>query len=242
MRLGEERFYKYATAFGFGRTLGFPVGGEVRGIFANWKDWNPLDITRIPMGHSVAATVLQMHQAMSVIANDGVLMRPQIIREIRDADNDVVFKYDRAELNRVVSVDTARKVAAMLQGVAMKGGTAPEAAIPGYEVAGKTGTTQKLVDEVRADGTVKKVYSNKHHIASFVGFFPASRPQVVISVIVDDADAHAPNGVAYGAKIAAPSFKNLGEKLIPLLAIKAPDSAVGRANTSTFASYQGGRR
>ena len=130
MRLGEERFYKYATAFGFGRTLGFPVGGEVRGIFANWKDWNPLDITRIPMGHSVAATVLQMHQAMSVIANDGVLMRPQIIREIRDADNDVVFKYDRAELNRVVSVETARKVAAMLQGVAMKRGTSAIVLMP----------------------------------------------------------------------------------------------------------------
>lgn len=238
MRLGEERFYRYATAFGFGRRLGFPVGGEVRGILLPPEKWNPIDITRIPMGHTIAATALQMHTAMSVIANDGVLMRPQIVREIRHANGDVVASFLGTDSGRVVSEKTAKQVAAMLTGVAMKGGTAPEAAIPGYEVAGKTGTTQKLVEETLASGKTKLVYSSKHHVASFVGFFPASRPEVAISVIVDDADAHAPNGVAYGAKVAAPAFKNIGEKLIPILKIKMP----GQPAPRVFAVNEGGRR
>jgi cell division protein FtsI/penicillin-binding protein 2 len=84
--LGEERLYRYARAFGFGARLGFPVGGEVGGILHPYKKWFPIDITRIPMGHSVSATVLQMHQAMAVIASGGVLLRPQIIRQITGAN------------------------------------------------------------------------------------------------------------------------------------------------------------
>jgi cell division protein FtsI/penicillin-binding protein 2 len=97
-------------------------------------------------------------------------------------------------------------------------GTGVNAAIPNYEVAGKTGTTQKIIDGR---------YSNRHHVASFVGFFPASRPQVAISVIVDDADAHAPGGVAYGSNVAAPSFKRIGEQLIQYIDIKPVYSAPG---------------
>lgn len=229
MRLGKERLYKYARAFGFGAKLGFPVGGEVSGILHPSKEWNPGDIVIIPMGHSVSSTVLQMHQAMSVIAADGMLLRPQVIQRIRDG-NETVFRYDRAEINRAVSKETARTMARMLMGVATKAGTAPEAAIEGFEVAGKTGTSQKFID---------REWSKRHHIASFVGFFPASHPQVVISVVVDDADAHAPGGIAYGKSVAAPSFKNIGEKLIPLLDIKAP----GQPGRLTFvATTEGGRR
>ncbi len=238
MLLGEERFDRYARSFGFGRTLGFPVGGEVPGIFHPVKDWNPIDITRLPMGQSVSVTVLQMHQAMSAIASGGVLLRPQLIREIRDASNEPVYRYSRVELGRVVSTRTASTMAQLLMGVATKDGTAPEAAITGYEVAGKTGTTQKLEEEMQPSGKTKLVYSHKHHVASFVGFFPASRPQVVISVIIDDADAHAPNGVAYGAKVAAPSFKHIGEQLIPLLNIQAGRPAIA----TNLVAFEGGLR
>lgn len=228
--VGEEKFDRYARAFGFGRRLGFPVGGEVAGILHPWKKWYPIDITRITMGHSVSSTVLQMHQAMSVIASDGVLLRPQLVRQIRDSSNEVVLRYDRAEIGRAVSPDTARTVAEMLMGVARKGGTAPDAAIEGFDVAGKTGTTQKLIDGA---------YSRKHHIASFVGFFPAGRPQVVISVIVDDADQQAAGGVAYGAKVAGPSFKRIGERLIPILNIQAAGRPVPMR---LAAATTGGRR
>jgi cell division protein FtsI (penicillin-binding protein 3) len=230
MLLGEERFYRYARGFGFGQTLGFPIGDESRGIFLPPEKWNLVDITRIPMGHTIAATALQMHQAMSTIANGGVLLRPQIIQEIKDASGERVFNYTPTPIGRAVSERTARTMAALLMGVATKEGTAPEAAIPGFDVAGKTGTTQKIIDGQ---------YSEKHHVASFVGFFPAGAPQVAISVIVDDADAHAPNGVAYGAKVAAPSFKSIGEKLIPILDIKSANYA---ARPPLVAANEGGRR
>lgn len=231
MLLGAERLDGYARAFGFGAKLGFPVGGEVSGIFIPYKKWNPLDITRIPMGHTVSSTVLQMHQAMSVIAADGVLLRPQIIRQIRDAAGEVVYRYDRDEIGRAVSAKTARTVAQMLMGVTLKGGTAPEAAIEGFDVAGKTGTSQKLI---------AGQYSTRHHVASFVGFFPAARPQVAISVVVDDADRKALNGVAYGAKVAAPSFKRIGERLIPILNIQS--HAQPSASPGLIAVNEGVRR
>jgi cell division protein FtsI/penicillin-binding protein 2 len=230
LALGEERLYRYARAFGFGGKLGFPVGGEVSGILHPYQKWNPIDITRITMGHSVSATALQMHQAMSVIAAGGVLLRPQLVLQIRDAANETVFRYDREEIGRAVSPETARTVATMLMGVAKKGGTAPEAAIEGFDVAGKTGTSQKFLNGV---------WSKKNHIASFVGFFPAGRPQVVISVIVDDADHRAPNGVGYGNYVAAPSFKRIGERLIPILNIQSHNRP---ASSRLLADYEGVRR
>jgi cell division protein FtsI/penicillin-binding protein 2 len=241
MLLGEEKMYRYVRAFGFGSRLGFPVGGEVAGILRPLDKWDPIDITRVPMGHTISATVLQMHQAMSAIANGGVLLRPQIVSQVTDPAGEVVYAFGRVELGRAVSERTARTMAQMLTAVASKEGTAPEAAIRigdiDYEVAGKTGTTQKLLPVPLADGTTVLRYSEQHHIASFVGFFPSSRPQVAISVVVDDADAHAPGGVAYGAKIAAPSFRSIGEKLITVLDIKP----AGSSTRFTFAA-EGGRR
>jgi len=237
MRLGEQRFYDYASAFGFGHSTGLPGGHEEPGLMAPPAKWDGLTITRMPMGQSVAVTPLQMHQAMSVIASGGVLLRPQLIRQISDEKGEIVYRFDRAEVRRVISRETAGTMARLLMGVASKEGTAPEAAIPGYEVAGKTGTTQKLEPITLADGTTKQVYSTKHHVASFVGFFPASRPQIAISVIIDDADAHAPGGIAYGSKIAAPSFKRIGEQLISYRNIKA----AGVVMAPSYAALEGGR-
>ena len=229
IRLGRERLYKYARAFGFGAKLGFPVGGEVSGILNPYQEWYPIDITRIPMGHSVSSTALQMHQAMTVIAAGGVLLRPQIISQIRDASNEVVYRYGPIEIGRAISARTAAQVASMLTGVVKPGGTAVEAAIEGYEVAGKTGTSQKLIDGE---------YSTKHHVASFIGFFPAGNPQIAISVIVDDADHRAPGGVAYGRTVAAPSFKRIGERLIPIRNIHS----YSQPAHSGLVAHEGGRR
>ncbi|MEY4090012.1 MAG: hypothetical protein RJB55_2283 [Verrucomicrobiota bacterium] len=229
MMLGEERLHRYASAFGFGTRLGFPTG-EVRGTLHPYKKWYPIDITRIPMGHTVSSTVLQMHQAMSVIASGGVLLRPQIIRQITSPTGDIVYAYDRAEIGRAVSPETAAEVARMLIGVTKQGGTATNAAIEGFDVAGKTGTSQKIIDGR---------YSNRHHVGSFVGFFPAQRPRVVISVVVDDADRTAAGGNGYGRVVAAPSFKRIGERLIPILGIRpGGESAVPRL----LARNEGGRR
>jgi cell division protein FtsI (penicillin-binding protein 3) len=245
MKVGEEKFYDYARAFGFGSKLGFGIGLEEIGTVhkPGTPEWDGTTITRMPMGQSVTATALQMHQAMSTIANSGLLLRPQVIWEIRDPSNAVIYRYAPTQIRRVISENTARTVARLLQKVASKDGTAPEAAISingvDYEVAGKTGTAQKYEDVTLADGRVVKRPSDRHHVVSFIGFFPATRPQVAISVVVDDADAHAPGGVAYGAKVAAPAFKNIGLKLIPILSITPPNQP---AHLDFVAATEGGRR
>ncbi|RFC47358.1 MAG: cell division protein FtsI (penicillin-binding protein 3) [Verrucomicrobia bacterium] len=245
MKLGDDRFYAYARAFGFGQLSGFPVGGEIVGSMASPAKWDGLTITRMPMGQSIAATPMQMHMAMGVIASGGYLLRPQIISQINDSSGEPVYRYLGVAKSRVITQETARTMARLLTGVVSdrktrygNEGTAPEAAIPNYEVAGKTGTSQKYMPEVMANGTTRLLPSKKHHVASFVGFFPASHPQVAISVIVDDADAHAPGGVAYGAKVAAPSFKHLGEQLIQYLDLKPAYDTSGR----TALAMEGGRR
>ena len=245
MKLGDDRFYAYARAFGFGQLSGFPVGGEIVGSMASPAKWDGLTITRMPMGQSIAATPMQMHMAMGVIASGGYLLRPQIISQINDSSGEPVYRYLGVAKSRVITQETARTMARLLTGVVSdrktrygNEGTAPEAAIPNYEVAGKTGTSQKYMPEVMANGTTRLLPSKKHHVASFVGFFPASHPQVAISVIVDDADAHSPGGVAYGAKVAAPSFTHLGEQLIQYLDLKPAYDTSGR----TALAMEGGRR
>jgi cell division protein FtsI (penicillin-binding protein 3) len=240
MRLGDQRLYNYARAFGFARPLGFPTGGEVAGILPNPEvkveasgqevsKWKPIDITRVAMGHSVAATPLQMHMGMCVIATGGLLMRPQIVKEIRDSSNELVYSYDPAVIGRAVSERTAKTMGQMLMAVASKEGTAPEAAIPGFEVAGKTGTTQMLIDGQ---------YSEKHHIGSFVGFFPASNPKIAITVIVHNADARLPGG--WGAKVAAPSFKKIAEQIIAYRGLTPPGSTSPVSKNAL--ALEGGRR
>jgi cell division protein FtsI/penicillin-binding protein 2 len=218
MRLGDRKFYDYARAFGFGQRTGFPVGGEVAGNLKAPERWDSMTITRMPMGQSVTATALQMQQAMGVIASGGLLLRPQIIREIYDSGGERVYKFPRVDVvRRVISEQTAQTMAHLLTGVVSAEGTAIEAEIPGFEVAGKTGTAQKLEPVTLPSGATVLRYSDKHDVASFVGFFPASNPQVSIAVIIDDADARCQGGKAWGHAVAAPVFKRLGERLIPYL-------------------------
>jgi len=224
MKMGAQRFYEYAKAYGFGEPTRFGLGGEVRGILEPPAKWDGLTITRMPMGHAVAATPLQVHMAMSVVANGGTLLRPQIIKEIRDTDGKVVRTFEPEKRNQVLKPSTAATLAQMLHGVVEEGGTAAGFDIEGFEIAGKTGTTQKIVDGK---------YSNTRHVASFVGFFPASRPQVVLSVIVDDAKV--PGGLAYGRAVSAPAFKHVAEQLIQYLDIKPV-----RASTRIALAMNGG--
>ncbi len=239
--LGDERFYKYVRAFGFGEITGFPGSRESSGSLAAPDKWDDITLTRMPMGQSIAATPLQMHQAMSAIAAGGVLIHPSIIRQIKDASGEVVYRFVGKTPKRIITERTAQTMATLLMGVASKEGTAPLAAIENYQVAGKTGTAQKLIPVTDSRGNTKLEYSHKNHVVSFVGFLPASCPQVAISVIIDDADARCPGGVAYGSKVAAPSFKHLAEQLIQYLEIKPVFDHVPAAAPSLLAQ-QGGRR
>ncbi|MGA1204329.1 MAG: peptidoglycan D,D-transpeptidase FtsI family protein [Opitutales bacterium] len=212
MMLGEDRMHDYARRFGFGERCGWPLRGEIAGNLMPVNKWDGLTISRLPTGYAIGATPIQVHQAMSAIANDGVRLRPKLLRRVIDPREEVSLPLEPERGERVISKETARMMREMLVAVVGREGTALRAELPGYAVAGKTGTSRKIIDGQ---------YSASHHFGSFSGFFPADNPRVVITVVVDDAQV---SGPAYGGVVAAPTFRNIGEKLIPHLAIRKPEN------------------
>jgi cell division protein FtsI/penicillin-binding protein 2 len=207
MMLGENRLYDYARSFGFGHKTGFLLGGEVNGILHPVDRWDGLTITRLPMGHAISATPMQVHNMMASVANGGVLMHPQIVRRVIDEGAQVV-SFEPQQQRRVVSPEAAKVMSEMLAEVVGPDGTAKQAILQGYRVAGKTGTTQKIINGK---------YSRNAHVASFVGYFPADNPRVVISIVVDEPNL---KGVGYGGVVAAPSFKRIAKEVIRYLGIE----------------------
>ncbi len=214
--LGENRLYEYSRRFGFGERTDWGMVGEVAGILHPVDAWDGLTITRLPAGYAVSATPMQVHLAMSSIANGGHLMQPRVVRRVMDEKGRTVVDFSVREKERVVSEASARTVAGMLTRVVSNEGTARRAIIPGFAVAGKTGTARKIIDGR---------YSTQEHFASFSGFFPAQAPKIAITVVVDDANL---NGVAYGGVVAAPVFREIGEKLIEYYAMSpSPERPTG---------------
>ena len=218
-RFGEERFDKLIRSFGFGANTGLLTGAESGGMLIPPSRWDGLTVSRVPMGHSVSVTAMQMHYAMSVVAADGLLMQPQLVLRIEDPKTkQVVLSYPPRSKGRAITSGTAASMATLLRAVCGKGGTAPAADIPDYEVAGKTGTTQKIINGK---------YSSSHHVASFSGFFPVNDPKLAITVIIDEPHGE---GVAYGGKVSAPIFREVALECIKWLNIpKANAGAVAAA-------------
>lgn len=211
MLLGEERLHAYAERFGFGDRTGWPLGGEISGSLMEVADWDGYTISRLPTGYAVGATPMQVHLAMAALANDGIHMGPRLLRRVINPETGQSLPLNELPRERVVSSGTAALMTRLLTDVVGPEGTAGRAALPGYEVAGKTGTSRKLVEGR---------YVADQHVGSFSGFFPASDPRVVITVVVDNARL---SGSAYGGVVAAPAFKQIGQRLIPHLAIKKPE-------------------
>jgi cell division protein FtsI/penicillin-binding protein 2 len=208
IKLGEDHLYDYIRAFGFGEKSEITLGGEVRGKVHPVREWDKLMISRIPMGHSVSVTPLQITMAMCAIANDGKLMRPMLVKRMQEPTGDVCAEYEPQVVRQVVRPETARTMVEALKTVATKDGTALKARMDHYTVAGKTGTARKVVG---------RVYSPTKYISSFIGFFPADDPQICISVIFDE-----PNHGFYGGQVAAPVFRKIAEQVANYLKIK-PD-------------------
>jgi cell division protein FtsI (penicillin-binding protein 3)/stage V sporulation protein D (sporulation-specific penicillin-binding protein) len=217
VQIGQERFYNLVRKFGFGQRTGVALPGEVPGILRPREKWEPASITRVAMGHEVAATPLQIITATCAIANGGRLMMPQLIHEIRSDSGEVIAKFQPQEVRRVITGDTAGKVRDALIKVTGKQGTAKLAHIPGYETAGKTGTAQKLVEDPK---TGKKYYSHDRHVTSFVGFVPAQKPAFCLLVVIDEAKVDSSQDV--GGLVAAPVFRTIAERSLSYLGV-APD-------------------
>lgn len=203
LQLGEQRLFEYVRKYGFGERTGINLPGELSGMVHPPSEWSKISITHIPMGQEVGVTPIQIACAMSVIANGGNLMTPQIVHQITDPQTGEVTAFPPNVVRRVISEKAAANVREALVGVVGKKGTAQKAHVPGYLVAGKTGTAQKA----RANG---KGYDHEKYIVSFVGFMPAQNPEFVCLVLVDEAKV--PHELNYGGQVAAPIFAKIADK------------------------------
>ncbi len=230
MKLGRQRFYEYVRAFGFGERTGLNLPGEIPGILHPPHRWSDITISRIPMGQGVACTPLQMAVAMSAIANGGKLMLPQIVAEVVDDEGNVILDCPPMEIRRVVSEEVTRLVTSALVDVVGPRGTARRAAVPGFTVAGKTGTAQKAAP--------KGGYYNDKYVTSFIGFMPAEDPRFVCIVLLDDAKVS--HGSNYGGVLAAPVFSAIGQRAAQYLNLQ-PDPTQMAGTTRPKITQSSGR-
>jgi len=195
LRLGTRRFAEWVRRFGFGRLTGVGLPGEAPGIVLPPERYSGSTLGNMAIGQGLAVTPLQMAAGFSALAAGGVLHRPHVVAG------------ERGGGRRVISRRTSAQVASMLEGVLGPGGTAQEAQVPGYRIAGKTGTAEKPDPE--AGG-----YSKFKFFSSFIGFAPARSPRLLVAVMVDE-----PKGAYYGAEVAAPAFERIMEFALPYLRI-----------------------
>ena len=223
LMLGEERLFKYLTAYGFGQRTGVTLDGEVVGIVRSPKQWDKLKITRVPIGQGIAVTHMQMMMSMCAVANKGRLMRPMLVSRLEDQSGQVFAQYHPQMVRQVVSERAAQLTVTALKNVVTTNGTARAARLDHYTVAGKTGTAEKPLNGAYTD----------EYVASFFGFFPADNPQVCISVVLDEPEK---DKGYYGGTTAAPIFKSIAEQTAKYLKIRpdrddAPESQMSIARS-----------
>lgn len=199
IRLGAEALYKAARDFGFGTKTGYGFDGEVAGILHHPSRWDGLTITRLPMGHAVSATALQVHYAMGVIASGGYLLAPRIVQAVLNKHGEAIFQTQPNIRGTMLQSNIVRQLRDILYHPDAK-----PAEIEGVRLAYKTGTTQKLI---------RGAYSQFHHVASCSGFFPAEAPKYLVTVVIDDARLES-GSTAYGSKVAFPIFCDIARWLL----------------------------
>src|SRR5229473_4617477 len=212
MMLGKERYYKYITAFGFGAPTNLGLPGESRGQLRPPGQWSGLSLATMSIGQEISVTAVQMVTAFSAVANGGRLMQPQIIRAVLDAQGREIRSFEPAPVRQVISPETARTLTEMMVNV-VRNGTGHNAAIPGYDVAGKTGTAQKMDPATRR-------YSRAPGVLSFVGFAPADDPRLAMIVLLDE-----PKNEKWGSEAAAPIFAAIGREALRYLNVPPRDSS-----------------
>jgi len=199
LQLGATRFSKWIDRFGFGRPTGVQFPAEEEGIVPKLDQYSGSTMGNLPMGQGLSVTPMQMVAGYAAIANGGILRPPQLVERVGDEP------VHEPRGRRVISPTVAEEVRTMLEGVLEAGGTASSVSVPGYTLAGKTGTAQ-----VAENGT----YSETKYVASFIGFAPAQDSRLLVAVIVDQ-----PQGEIYGASVAAPAFGKIAAFALPYLGV-----------------------
>ncbi|MBI3030687.1 MAG: PASTA domain-containing protein [Candidatus Rokubacteria bacterium] len=210
LALGQKRYHRYIAGFGFGSLTGVGLPGESRGQVRPPERWSGLSLAALSIGQEVSVTALQLVAAFGALANGGRLMQPQVVRAVLDSSGREARGFEPRAVRQVISPETARTLTQILTRV-VTDGTGRYAAIPGYDVAGKTGTAQKV------DPATKR-YSRAPGILSFVGFAPADDPRIVMLVLLDE-----PRNEKWGSEAAAPIFAALGREVLRYLSVPPRD-------------------
>ncbi len=212
--LGRDKYYKYLKKFGFGEKTGIGLPGESKGQLASPRKWGAIELATISFGQGVSVTSLQLVTALSAIANGGYLMKPYVIEKIVDPEGTVIEENKPEVVTRVISYDTSHQMKKILQNV-VENGTGKKTQIPGFSVAGKTGTAQ--IPDPTFGG-----YHPDRYIASFIGFTPVEDPEIVMAVVVE-----APRKKTHGGSVAGPIFKNIAEKVLFHIGVSPNNELVG---------------
>jgi cell division protein FtsI (penicillin-binding protein 3) len=210
--LGKYRTHDYLSRFGFGRPTQIGLANEAIGYLRSPETIKPIELATTSYGHGANASALQLAAAVSVLGNDGVRMEPFVLKEIQDDSGSPIRIFEPKIDRRVISEETARSVINMMVTVTEKGGTGTQAAIPGYRVAGKTGTALKYMDGG---------YSKTERIGSFIGLVPADNPRLAMSIVVDGPS----KGSRYGGTTAGPVFSEIATSALRLMGVP-PDPAL----------------
>ena len=210
-KVGAKNLYHTLRNFGFGRKTGIDSPGETTGSLSNYASWSNMDTGAISFGHGVSVSAIQMVSAVSAIANDGILMKPYIVKQIVNQNGQTVKAFKPQKIRRAISARNAKIVRNIMKTVITEGGTGVNAALDGYSVGGKTGTSRKLDKNGQ--------YSSNRHIASFIGFTPADDPEIVIMVVIDE-----PKGKYYASIVAAPVFRQIAQQALNYLNVPPDDS------------------
>jgi len=205
LRLGEDRFYKYIRAYGFGQQTGIELPGETRGMTKPVSRWSKVSIAAISMGQEIGISPIQLAGLISTFANDGVWIAPRIVAgKVEPQGTPQTVAFHPAASHRVISSFTAAEMRSMMQKVVLEG-TGRKAILEGYTSAGKTGTAQKVDPATGA-------YSKTKYIGSFAGFAPLNNPQIVVAVILDSAV-----GLHQGGQVSAPVFRRVTQQVLEYL-------------------------
>ena len=204
--LGRSRVFQYLRAFGFGEKTGIDLPGESSGILHDLNKWSGRSLSSIAMGQEIAVTPIQMVTAMAVVANGGWLMTPYVGASVLDGQGRAVLIQNPQPKRRPISEETAGLLRHILE-TAVNKGTGKRAKLADYQVAGKTGTSQKIDPETGS-------YSSSKVIASFVGFVPAHQPRLTMLVVIDE-----PEVGNWGGEIAAPVFRKVAKRVLPHLGV-----------------------
>jgi cell division protein FtsI (penicillin-binding protein 3) len=216
LQVRKDNFYKYARKFGFGEETGIELPAEADGQLKSPENWNPDTLASMSVGYEIGVTTLQTASAFATIANDGVRIKPRIIKQIRQADGNIL-PLNEPEKIQVVSPETAQKMRQMLQAVVLRG-TGVRAQVNGYSIAGKTGTAHKYDPKLKIvkDGKTFTGGINENlFVSSFAGFAPLNNPSIVIVIVLDEPKVEARDA----GEIAAPIFHNIAEQILPELGI-----------------------